>query len=158
MKKVIVSFTSWPKRINNVAKVIFSLLNQSVKPDSIELNLSIEEFPNKENDLPNELKIMYENKLFIINWVDKNTKSFKKLFPTLKKYYGDDYYILTIDFCNIMLYNISIINRKELTIMFISKELRINELKIRIEKLSNNPISNINLIKKAKRKLRKLMS
>lgn len=42
--------------------------------------------------------------------------------------------------------------------MFISKELRINELKIRIEKLSNNPVSNINLIKKVKRKLHKLMS
>ena len=42
--------------------------------------------------------------------------------------------------------------------MFISKELRINELKRRIEKVSNNPVSNRDLIKKAKRKLRKRMS
>ena len=89
--------TSWPKRIDNVPKVIFSLLNQSVKPDSIELNLSIEEFPNKEKDLPEELQSIVENELCNVNWVEKNTKSFKKFIPVLQKYYGESYFILTVD-------------------------------------------------------------
>ena len=48
--KIIASMTSWPKRICNVATVLKSLLNQKIKPDLIELNLSLLEFPNKESD------------------------------------------------------------------------------------------------------------
>lgn len=75
---IIVSMTSWQKRIKNVSKVIFSLLNQSVKPDSIELNLSIEEFPNKEKDLPEDLQNIIENKLCNVNWVKKIQKHLRK--------------------------------------------------------------------------------
>ena len=49
-KIIIVSFTSWSKRISNVYEVLKSILNQSIPPDLIELNLSETEFPNKEND------------------------------------------------------------------------------------------------------------
>lgn len=89
--------TSWPKRINNVSKVIYSILNQTVKPDNVELNLSLEEFPNREDDLPDDLKIIVDNNLVNINWVEKNTKVFKKIRPTLKKYANEDFYILSID-------------------------------------------------------------
>ena len=37
-----------------------------------------------------------------------------------------------------------------------NNELRIMELEIRIAKLSNKPLENVNLIRKAKRQLRKL--
>ena len=57
-KRVIVSMTSWTKRIGNVSHVVYSLLKQTVKPDSIEVNLSTEEFPNKEKDLPEDLVAM----------------------------------------------------------------------------------------------------
>ena len=36
--KIIVSMTSWPKRINNIPTVIKSILNQNIEPDLIELN------------------------------------------------------------------------------------------------------------------------
>jgi len=96
-KRVIVSMTSWPKRIGNVAKTIYSLYNQTHKPDSIELNLSIEEFPNKECDLPETLQTLIVNDVVIINWVQRNTKTFKKMVPVLQKYFGEDYYVLTVD-------------------------------------------------------------
>jgi len=96
--KIIVSMTSWPKRINNVATVINSLLNQNIEPDLIELNLCIIEFPNKEKDLPKELNIlMSKNKKIEINWVEKNTGVFKKIIPTIKKFYGLNYYLLSVD-------------------------------------------------------------
>lgn len=56
--------------------VIYSLMIQSIKPDSIELNLSIEEFPNKENDLPIELVKMNKNGMILINWVEKKHRRF----------------------------------------------------------------------------------
>ena len=96
--KIIVSLTSWPKRIKNVATVINSLLNQNIEPDLIELNLCIIEFPNKEKDLPNDLiNLLFKNKKIEINWVEKNTGVFKKIIPTIKKYYGLNYYLLSVD-------------------------------------------------------------
>ena len=90
--------TSWPKRIKNVALVINSLLNQTIEPDLIELNLSINQFPNKEKDLPKELNLLLSKKNKIeINWVEKNTGVFKKIIPTIKKLYGLNYYLLSVD-------------------------------------------------------------
>ena len=94
---IIVSFTSWKQRIGNVAKVVFNISNQTIKPDLIELNLCTEEFPNKEKDLPNEVNLLVKNNILHINWVNKNTYTFKKFIPTLQKHYGEDYYLITID-------------------------------------------------------------
>lgn len=94
---IIVSLTSWKNRINNISKVIFSILNQTIKPDLIELNLCKEEFFNKEKDLPNEVNLLVDNNILHINWVDKNTYTFKKFIPTLQKHYGENYYLITID-------------------------------------------------------------
>ena len=52
---IIVSLTSWTKRIGNVKAVVESLIDQSLKPDRIEINLSIDEFPGRMNDLPDDL-------------------------------------------------------------------------------------------------------
>lgn len=94
---IIVSFTSWKDRIENVPAVCNSILNQSLKADSIELNLSTDEFPNKENELPCDVINLVSDGLLKINWVKENTKSFKKFIPVLKKYYGQEYLLLTID-------------------------------------------------------------
>lgn len=96
-KRIIISMTSWTKRIGNVSKVIISLLNQTVKADSIELNLSLEEFTNKEKDLPEDLLLLINDNKVIINWVEHNTGVFKKAIPVLRKYFGEDYYLLTVD-------------------------------------------------------------
>ena len=95
-KNIIVSMTSWPKRINNVAKVIYSILKNTVQPNKIICNLSTEEFPNKEKDLPEVLLLLSETTCFEINWVKENTKVFKKFIPTLEKY-GTNFYLFTID-------------------------------------------------------------
>ena len=46
-KRIIVSLTSYPARIDAVSMTIASLLNQTVKPDKIILWLGKEKFPNK---------------------------------------------------------------------------------------------------------------
>lgn len=95
---IVVSMTSWTKRIGNCKTAIGSLLNQNLMPDYIELNLSLDEFPNKEFDLPIELtNLVSQNKNVEINWVDGNDGVFKKIIPTLKKFYGQDYYLLSVD-------------------------------------------------------------
>lgn len=96
-KRIIVSMTSWEKRIDNVSHVVYSLLNQTIKPDSIEINLSIKEFSNKEKDLPNDLVILENNGLVNFNWIENNTGVFKKIIPVLQKYEGEDYYLFSVD-------------------------------------------------------------
>lgn len=98
--KIIVSLTSWKKRIEKIDVTLNSILHQTLLPDSIELNLSLEEFPNKEKDLPEKIQsFLNEHKNMInCNWCEGNTRTFKKIIPTLKKYVNEDtYYIVSID-------------------------------------------------------------
>lgn len=96
--KIIVSMTSWPKRICNVAAVVKSLLDQEVEPDIIQINLSEDEFKNKELDFPEDLKnVLTEHKNVEIEWVSGNDGVFKKIIPTLKKHYGEEYLLLSVD-------------------------------------------------------------
>ena len=46
MKRVIVSMTSYPKRISYIEKVLDSMLRQTILPDIIVIYLSREEFEN----------------------------------------------------------------------------------------------------------------
>ena len=66
-KRIIITMTSWAKRIKNVPKVVFSILSNTITPDSIELNLSSDEFINKEKDLPEELILLNQNGIININ-------------------------------------------------------------------------------------------
>lgn len=90
---LLVSLTSYPARINTVNQTIESLLNQTVKPDKIILWLSIEEFPNKEKELPKQLLDLIPKGL-TIDWC-QNVKSYNKLIPVLKKYPNS--FIITAD-------------------------------------------------------------
>lgn len=95
---IIVSMTSWTKRIGNCVAVINSLIDQTIMPDHIELNLSVSEFNNKEKDLPSDLMDLIErNDVISINWIDRNDGVFKKIIPTIQKYYGQTYYLLSVD-------------------------------------------------------------
>ena len=95
---VVVTMTSWIKRINNVKPVIERIINGTKLPDVVYLNLSVQEFPNRENNLPQDLvKFIKDNPIIKINWVEgENTKSMKKIFPILK-YLEDDDIIMCID-------------------------------------------------------------
>lgn len=83
-ERVIVSLTSFPDRINTVVKTIKTLLVQTMKPDEVVLWLAPEQFPNKENDLPQELLELRKYGL-TIDWCE-DIRSYKKIIPTLYKY------------------------------------------------------------------------
>ena len=93
---IVVSITSWIKRIGYVKKVIESIMDNTVQPDRVYLNLSKSEFVNI--DLPKYLVTYFESdERLIINWVDgENTKTMKKVFPILQ-YLDDDDIIITAD-------------------------------------------------------------
>lgn len=96
--KIVVSFTSWTDRINMAKDRIKEMLSQTLQPDSIELNLATEDFPNKENDLPEELVNIIKNEGRVkINWCCRNDKVFLKLLPVVKKYLHKDILIVTLD-------------------------------------------------------------
>ena len=81
---VIVSLTSFPKRIKSVPNCIKTLLNQSYKPDAVILWLAEEQFPRKEADLPKKLTRLQKYGL-TIKWCN-DIRSYKKLIPCLKEY------------------------------------------------------------------------
>lgn len=91
--KIIVSLTSYPKRIKTVHLTINTLLSQTLKPDKIILWLSEEEFHNKNKDLPEDL-LQLEALGLTIKWCE-NLKSYKKLVPALTEYPND--IIITVD-------------------------------------------------------------
>ena len=91
--KIIISLTSYPKRIHYLDVVLYSLLNQTIKPDKIILWLSYEEFPNLEGDVPSSILLL---KKYGINIeFCKNIFSYKKLIYSLQKYPND--IIITAD-------------------------------------------------------------
>lgn len=95
---LVACMTSWTKRINSVKSVVESIMKNTIQPDRLYLNLSVEEFPNRELDLPTEL-LEYFNSIdkLIFNWVEgENTKTMKKVFPALQ-YLNDDDIIINAD-------------------------------------------------------------
>lgn len=95
MEKVIIALTSYPGRISKVCKVIESLCRQQVCAEKIILYLSVEEFPEREGNLPKELLIMLGQSGFSIQWVEGNLKSHKKYFYALQTYRDD--IVITVD-------------------------------------------------------------
>lgn len=95
---IVVTMTSWIKRINNVKPVLESILDNTLKPNKIFLNLSVEEFPDRENNLPHDLvELINSCEKIILNWVEgENTKTMKKVFPILD-YLNDEDIIINCD-------------------------------------------------------------
>ena len=90
---IIVSLTSFPERMREIHYCIFSLLYQTLKPHKVILWLAEDQFPNKEDDLPEEV-LHFKKHGLTIGWY-KDIRSYKKLIPTLLEY--PDYYIVTAD-------------------------------------------------------------
>ena len=93
---VVVSMTSWTQRITYVKQVVESIMNNTVKPDRVYLNLSKIEFQGIQ--LPQDLVDYFNSdERLIINWVSgPNTKAMKKIFPILQ-YLNDDDIIIDAD-------------------------------------------------------------
>ena len=85
--RLIVSLTSFPQRIGEIHYTLYSLLNQTVKPDAVILWLAEDEFPNKEKDIPDKVLYLKKNGLQI-KWC-ANLRSYKKLIPALSLYPDD---------------------------------------------------------------------
>jgi len=84
---IIVTMTSWPKRIKNVEKTLRTILDNSTLPEKIIVNLSTEEFPGKETNLPNELVLLAKkNPIIEFHWLKHNTTVWKKIIPTLIRF------------------------------------------------------------------------
>ena len=94
LPSIIISLTSYQKRINSVHKAIATLISQTKKADKIILWLSEMNFPNKEKDLPIEL-LDYAKKDIEIKWVKEDLKSHKKYYYAFK-YYSNSI-IITVD-------------------------------------------------------------
>ena len=93
---IVISLTSWTKRIHNVKKVVESIMNNTIQPDRVYLNLSETEFAGI--DLPQDLVDYFNSdERLIINWVSgPNTKAMKKIFPILG-YLQDEDIIIDAD-------------------------------------------------------------
>ena len=92
-KKLIVSLTSFPERLYDIHFCIYSILNQTIKPDEIILWLATNQFPNGEKDIPQDVSNLKKFGLKI-KWYD-DIKSYKKLIPALEEYPND--LIITAD-------------------------------------------------------------
>lgn len=88
---LIVSLTTYGRRVNSVYYTITSLLRQTMKPDMVILWLDNDNW--SENNLPNSLKKLQEKGLTIRYC--KDIKSYKKLIPALNEY--PDSMIITCD-------------------------------------------------------------
>ena len=92
-QKVIVSLTTFPKRINRIWIVVECILRQTVKPDKIILWLSKKQFPNIES-LPKNLLRLRSRGLEII-LCDEDLRSHKKYYYAFEQYPDD--LIITVD-------------------------------------------------------------
>lgn len=92
--KIIVSLTSFPKRINYVWLPIRSILENSCSPDNVILWLSEEQFPKGLKSLPKNLRRLTKAGLEI-RFVSGDIKSHKKYYYAYKEYYND--LVLLID-------------------------------------------------------------
>ena len=93
-RRLIVSLTTYPARIDGLAQVLESLYNQERQADEIVLWLAEEEFPGKEQDLPEYLTGLVDQNRLVIRWCD-NLKPHKKYFYAFREYPND--LIVTVD-------------------------------------------------------------
>ena len=93
-EQIVVTMTSWRKRIGNIPAVLNTIFAQTRKPDAVVINLAEPEFP--ERKLPEEVqKYIDAHPKIVVNWLQKDTVVWKKLLPSLALY--PDALFLTID-------------------------------------------------------------
>ncbi|MBR1617557.1 hypothetical protein IJ670_05330 [bacterium] len=86
--QLIVSLTSFPARINQVHLTLNTLLQQETKPDRVILWLSENQFPKKEQDLPENILRLTPLGLEV-KWCKDDIRSYKKLIPALVEFPND---------------------------------------------------------------------
>ncbi len=81
-ESIIVSLTTWEKRIGNIPVVLETILSQTLRPDLIVLNI------NPDVSIPSAVKHFIHKHSIEVNLVSYQ-KVYKKLIPTLIKYPND---------------------------------------------------------------------
>ena len=77
--QVVITMTSWKGRIHVVGKCIYYFFTrQTEKPDVFYLWLSVEEFPNRENDLPADLLAVIDAFGVRLCWTETNEYIYKR--------------------------------------------------------------------------------
>ena len=87
-ERTIVSLTSYEPRFQNLPTVLDTILTQTVKPDLIVLNLAHEAV------VPDDVQTYIDGNGIVVSRVN-DTKVYKKLLPTLKRYPND--IVISID-------------------------------------------------------------
>jgi len=87
-ERIIVTLTTYSKRIGNIPTILETIFKQTVPPDFVVLNLAYDEV------IPDDVKKYINTHPIEVNRVP-DTKVYKKLIPTLKKYPHDA--IISID-------------------------------------------------------------
>lgn len=93
-KPIIVSVTSYPARIHEVVLAIRTVYRQTMQPDKVILWLGEEKFPNRYNDLPEELLRLVSEKGLEIRWCE-DIGPHTKYFYAFQEY--PDALVITID-------------------------------------------------------------
>lgn len=93
-RKIIVSLTTFPKRIGTLTTVLDTIYLQTRPADRIILWLAEEQFPNKEKDLPKDLMLLVNDKRLEIRWCD-DLRPHKKYFYALQEFTEE--LVVTID-------------------------------------------------------------
>ena len=94
-RKLIVSLISYPAGLNSAVKVLTTVYEQSLTPDSVILWLASSDFPNREKDMPDELvKMTRENDLSIC-WYGSDMKTHDKYLWVVNSY--PDAFVIVVD-------------------------------------------------------------
>lgn len=93
-RKLIVSLTTYPGRIGTLSQVLDTIYAQTHPADEIVLWLAEEQFPEKEQNIPENLRQLVGEGRLTIRWCD-DLKPHKKYFYALQEYSND--LVVTID-------------------------------------------------------------
>lgn len=94
-RRLVVSLTTYPKRISLIPKVLRTIYRQPhKKADEVVLWLAEEQFPGKEQELPESVLELVDQGQLTIRWCD-DLKPHKKYFYALQEYTED--LVVTID-------------------------------------------------------------
>ena len=94
-RKLLLSLTSYPARIQYVPQVIETLRAQTRPADRILLYLSADQFPGREEDLPEALRGAVSDAQVCLRWVSGDLKPHKKYFYAFREFPED--FIVTVD-------------------------------------------------------------
>lgn len=84
IKNMVLSMTSYPERMKDMHYAIFSILNQSIQPEKFILWLAASEFPNGEQNVPENV-LQFKKYGLEIRFTEA-IRSFKKIIPALENF------------------------------------------------------------------------